>query len=166
MLKWTSVCDSVVCTCECVWIQQMQMLWFLLTPPPLCTALVIAGSDDVTQLDGMDVLWSETNPLIFDSAPNYGWILTCAVIILNPGQTFATMATITGQCLRVPHHCSGFIALDFYRPLCPQCSHQSHFQMCQAAVSLQEKISNKPNICVICLAPNGMQISNMLKLNT
>lgn len=39
--------------------------------------------------------------------------------------------------------------------------------MFQAAVSLQEKkIGNHPNISVICLAPNGTQISNKLKSNT
>lgn len=86
------------------------------------------------------------------------------VVVLNPGQTFATRVTTVDQCLRIPHHCLGFIALDFYCSLCPQCSPQPNFQMYKAAVSPQEKIANLPNISVIW--HQMVQISNKLKSKT
>lgn len=79
---------SVLCTCECVWMQLVQVFGFLLTPPPLCVDLVVGGvasDDDVTQQDSVGVSWR--SKLWINPEP------------LNPGQTFATMATITDQCL-------------------------------------------------------------------
>lgn len=128
----------------------MQAFWLLLTPPTLAVDVVLAGSDDVTQ---WDVFWRATDSLISK----------LQTLVLNLGQTFATIATITDQCLGIPHHRSSFIALNFYPSLCPQCSPRSNFQMYKAAVSPQEKIANNPDISVKCQAPNGAQISNKLK---
>lgn len=55
------VCVSVCfqCTCECVWMQPVQVFGFLLTLPPLSINLVVGrvGSDDVAQRDGVRVFW-------------------------------------------------------------------------------------------------------------
>lgn len=141
---------GTLCTCERVRMHLMQTLWVLLTPPTLGVDVVLVGSDDVTQ---WDVFWRATESLISK----------LQTLVLNLGQTFATMATITDQCLRIPHHRSSFIALNFYPSLCPQCSPRSNFQMYKAAVSPREKIANNLNISVKCQAPNGTQISNKLK---
>lgn len=92
----------VLCTCECVWMQSVQVFGFLLSPPPRCVDLVVGrvGSDDVTQQDSVGVLWRTKL-----------WIIPEP---LNPGQTFAAKATITDQCLKS--------SPSLFRFYCPQLS--------------------------------------------
>lgn len=93
----------------------------------------------------------EKDSLIFDPKSKKGlW----QVVVLNPGQTFATKATTVDQCLRIPHHCLGFIALNFYCSLCPQCSPQSNFQMFPGSGFTAGKNWQLPQY-QCNLAPNG-----------
>lgn len=130
MILESSVCPpqdpGTLCTCERVRMHLMETPWVLLTPPTLGVDVVLVGSDDVTQ---WDVFWGATDSLISKFQ----------TLVLNLGQTFATMATITDQCLGISHHRSPFTALNFYPSLCPQCSPRSNFQMYKAAVSQQER---------------------------
>lgn len=138
--KRAGVC--VLCTCECVWMQLVQVFGFLLAPPPLCLDLGRVGSDDVAQQDSVGVFW--------------GTKLWINPELLNPGQTFANFGNYNGS---VPRRFP--IIVQVY---CPQLSPfivPPMFSFPDVPDSCF--CGNHPKISVICLAPNGTQISNKLK---
>lgn len=81
---------------------------------------------------------------------------------VNPGQTFATMATLTDLCLRrwFP------IVLQVLLPstFTVHCAPNDLISRCTRQLFYcRKKKGNHPNISVICQEPNGAQISNKLK---
>lgn len=134
-------------------MQLVQVFGLLLTLPPLRVDLVVGrvGSDDVTQRDCVSVFWRKS------------WINP--EFELNSRQTFCNYGNcyITDQCRRG--------SPSLFRFYCPQLSPFIVPPMCSfpdvagSCFTAEKKNGNHPNISVICLAPNGMQISNKLKSN-